>query len=1720
MFRFPYSLFWFLIIAFIPNFQSLYGQTFTLNNQGLRTDFDFVEGTQIIALCGLEPGQEYGFRLAGDNYLSNPVFLSVKGGELLKEGPNPYFIKAEKTCVELTITFQKVGLKQTLPKGFSSWCRSCPKETQADRFVSFAQLDFLIYSVLMAGAGCWDVRNATQLGTGFAMGLYSGTPGSGIGMMMSTGVSTAANGPNNLPDVGTDHGLSGDLDLTGMTMGFPPTFDANVVHFDFTAPYTGFLTFTVVFASEEYPAGNCDAFGIFASGAGITGPFSNNSQNYAILPGSSYNINACEVSENNNAIFYVDNTMGSESQFDGYTIPMTVRIPIIECEDYHIKIAIADTGDGLYDSGIFIQGNTFGYEQAIEGEVVVESTQSNITYEACSDAVVRVCRVDKTNLFPELYVDYTILPSSTATLGLDYLALPPTFVIPAGEACVDVPLQLIPDLIPEGDEFLNIELVSPCECLTPTVEIIIRDTPPFDMSVPDITVCQDDFLYLEPEITSGVPDYDYQWSDGSTDPALNFDAEFPGSSMYTVTVTDGCGRSRIDSALVVIHARPTATMEGDGYLCVGSNKDTINITVTFGPPGTAPWTLSYYLNGVLQPILSGITQSPLIIPVTTPGYSEILAVTNNTVCDGYIYGSSFIEPIKILATLDSTPVSCFGLTDGTLTAQGLDGEIPYTYTWSVGGQTGPLLDSVGVGQYFVTVTDFKGCTAVDSITMNSQTDIDVAGILVNGTACNTATGAVDLSVSGGTLPYSFLWSNGSSLEDPANLPEGTVTVTVTDDRGCESYASFDIPVPAAPSISASPMGIVTCAAPAGGSAILDIQGGTMPFTFLWSGNGGNQQNPTGLTGGIYTVTVTDDAGCVAVDTIIVPVDTLSPVAIAIPTDTLTCGVTYLSLNGLGSTIGSDIIYQWATSNGQILNGGSTLQPEIGLPGIYSLVVTNTTNGCTASATVQIHPDLNAPTIQIGPVDTLSCNVSTVVLDASGSTTGPNIQISWMTSNGVILSGGSTLQPTVGSTGTYTLILTNTTNNCVATEDILVPGLNALIEAKISAPGMITCDMQQVTLDGMGSTFVPGSTFNWSTTNGNIQGSTTSISAQATAAGNYSLIVTDPASGCADTISVNVVADLATPTAAALADGMITCDQTSVSLDGNGSSPGPNIQYLWTTSNGNLTGTPQSKSTTCNAPGTYTLLVTNTQNGCTAQTTVNVQIDTLTPQANAGVANQLDCQNAVVTLQGSGQTFSGSATIIWTTVNGNILNGATSFTPQVNQAGTYQLLITDNQNGCTAQSSVTILDDFNLPNIVIAPPAVLTCAFPETTLNATGSASGPQITIQWNTSNGTISSGAGTYSPTVTKPGNYTLLLIDTSNGCRDSLSVTVSEDKIPPSADAGMPEQIACLGDSALLDGTASTIGSNITHDWYLDLLAPPVIANQVSAFTTLAGTYTLIVTNQQNGCRDSSYVKIPSDFLNDAVLTLIDKTCNDQVSDLQIGPVAGGVEPYIYSIDGGLTTQIDPLFRKLAPGTYNVVVTDGKGCTWSENIDVPVEEGITITLPADLTITLSETVTIEALINVDPGTLTSITWYPAYGLDRTDSLTITANPSITVPYTITLTDERGCIGKDTISVIVLDPDIFIPSAFTPYNGDGANDLFMVFAGDVGIEQIDRLEVYSRWGERLFLAENFQPNDPTFGWDGMQQGRELNPGVFVYYAQVRFTDGRVQSLKGEVLLMR
>ena len=124
-----------------------------------------------------------------------------------------------------------------------------------------------------------------------------------------------------------------------------------------------------------------------------------------------------------------------------------------------------------------------------------------------------------------------------------------------------------------------------------------------------------------------------------------------------------------------------------------------------------------------------------------------------------------------------------------------------------------------------------------------------------------------------------------------------------------------------------------------------------------------------------------------------------------------------------------------------------------------------------------------------------------------------------------------------------------------------------------------------------------------------------------------------------------------------------------------------------------------------------------------------------------------------------------------------------------------------------------------------------------------------------------------------------------------------------------------------------------------------------------------------------------------------------------------------------------------------------------------------------------------------------------------------------TTTYTVQVTDSLGCSATDEITITVdKSRDVYIPNVFTP-NGDGINDNFMIFGG-IGVTQIEVLKIYNRWGELLFEASNFQPNDPFFSWDGKLKGKSLNPSVFVYFAEISFFDGVTIPYKGDVTLLK
>jgi hypothetical protein len=182
--------------------------------------------------------------------------------------------------------------------------------------------------------------------------------------------------------------------------------------------------------------------------------------------------------------------------------------------------------------------------------------------------------------------------------------------------------------------------------------------------------------------------------------------------------------------------------------------------------------------------------------------------------------------------------------------------------WS---NNGTVEDPSGMaaGPYTVTVTDANGCTANSNVTITQP----AAGLALSTTQVNVLcngnnTGSVNLTVTGGTAPYTYLWSNNGTAEDPTGMAAGAYTVTVTDASGCTANTTVTITQPAAPLATSFTQVNVGCFGNSTGSINLTVTGGTAPYTYAWSNNT-TLEDPTGLSAGNYNVTVTDANGCTA-----------------------------------------------------------------------------------------------------------------------------------------------------------------------------------------------------------------------------------------------------------------------------------------------------------------------------------------------------------------------------------------------------------------------------------------------------------------------------------------------------------------------------------------------------------------------------------------------------------------------------------------------------------------------------------------------------------------------------------------------------------------------------------------------------------------------------------------------------------------------------------------
>ena len=608
-------------------------------------------------------------------------------------------------------------------------------------------------------------------------------------------------------------------------------------------------------------------------------------------------------------------------------------------------------------------------------------------------------------------------------------------------------------------------------------------------------------------------------------------------------------------------------------------------------------------------------------------------------------------------------------------------------------------------------------------------------------------------------------------------------------------------------------------------------------------------------------------------------------------------------------------------------------------------------------------------------------------------------------------------------------------------------------------------------------------------------------------GDISIIQTCYATDCSDL------------TANAGPDGMLSCRDSFVIIQSNGSSTGPQYLYVW---EGPLDSTQVNEPNPfVSVPGTYVLTIFDTLNNCASSPdTVEIGMNGNPPVATIlnHDSDTIDCLTPTLTLTGAQVP---NANYLWTDQNGLPVGTGSGISVMVGVQGIYFFNVLDTINGCTGVDSIEVLVDKNLPLIVFTLPDDLSCSMEEVQLNATGSQTGPAIITKWT--GGNISGPDDELITTVIAPGVYNLSLTDTLNGCESDSNLIVNQIHDEPIAAADVSENLDCNTFEVEISGLNSTGTGPLTFQWFFDTT---LIAEEESTAVREEGTYVLVVTDQDNNCTDTTYVDVLESInsLNEAVLQIVEPSChgeNDAI--LYIEEVVGGTPPYSYSINSSDFTDTN-LIDSLTAGSYTLTIVDQEDCSWNTPFTIYDPPDLALQLGGNQILQLGENTTISAQFNISEAAIDSLVWTPTNMLTCLDSITdicseVYAFPLSNLLVTATLTDTNGCSVQDEVFLrIKRDSLVFIPNIFTP-NGDQENDVFMIFSSR-SVEKINHFLVYDRWGEIMYEQHDFSPDNPAYGWDGTLKGKPLSPAVFVYWADVQLIGGRSVIFKGDVTLLR
>lgn len=906
-------------------------------------------------------------------------------------------------------------------------------------------------------------------------------------------------------------------------------------------------------------------------------------------------------------------------------------------------------------------------------------------------------------------------------------------------------------------------------------------------------------------VTGGTFPYTYLWDNGSaSNIATNLDADF---HFVTVTDANSCAATTFIQVLEPVVFMVDST-QSQFATCFGGNNGTATV---FSSGGTAPYQYQW------DDSANQTTQKALSLTAGT--YTVIVSDFNGCTDQASVTVTS--PPQILINFINVSGEICAGDCLGQATVDPSGGVGGYQFTWQDPNIPSGVQTATGLcpGSYRVTVQDANGCTEENQVVIDGAILLDVHFTEVSPSCSGFQDGSIDTEVAGGSTPYQYLWSNGSTDADLQNLPCGQHFLTLTDGAGCVKTYTVNLDCPQTITIASITSQSIQCFGGNNGSIAVIAQGGTLPYSYQWndamSQTTAQAQN---LIAGTYTVTISDDNGCsiTASETVNQPSQ--------LQASTTHTNVTCLNLgDGTATAIATGGIEPYSYSWG----AAGTDQTIINLAAGTFFVTVTDANSCTATASATI----SQPTTPISVIATqtrFACKGESdgqAAVSASGSNGAP-FSFDW--SNGQTGGGASNL-----ATGLYTVTATDS-RGCTATQIVVIQELDSILVKVAYAPptchgfddGIVGIVLIEGGL-GMGDSLLYN--YQWS-----LPGAPNATLVSGFAAGDYSLTVTD-FQGCTGELDFEVVAP--PPVTLNLEQENVSCLGFS-----DGSAMVSSIQNAVGAVNFTWSNNETTQQIDSLPVGNYRLTATDSK-GCTAVAMVDIQ----QPEA-------LELNFKVQPLICAGDSNASIEALVLGGTPGYTYqwgNGATATNISNLGPGTYSLQITD-QNGCLLFDSVMV----EQPNAMVL---TLETIDPECFGGLDGRirvlVSGGKMPYRYSLNGGEfggssvfIALGAGSYQ-----------VQVRDANGCIVSGGATLGQP-LPVQVNAGIDTSLI-LGDSLLLSPVVNNAVGLTMFTWSSVLVDSFTCADlpdceEIWVNPGFTNTYRLTV-KDANGCMGMDEIRV-----------------------------------------------------------------------------------------------------------------------------------------------------------------------------------------------------------------------------------------------------------------------